>query len=101
MVGLETVAGLVITKLINEKKLNWLEAVELMSSAPARILDIPGGTLNEGEPADITVIDPNFDWIVNADDFKSLSRNTPYTGWQLKGKPVMTIVDGNIVYSAI
>ncbi len=101
MVGLETAVGLAITKLINENKLTWLEAVELMSSAPARILDIPGGTLNVGEPADITVIDPNFDWVVNADDFKSLSRNTPYAGMQLKGKPAMTIVDGNIVYSAI
>ena len=81
--------------------MTWVEAVEKLSTAPARILDIPGGTLNEGEPADITVIDPELEWIVNPNDFKSLSRNTPFAGWQLKGKAVMTIVDGNIVYSSI
>ncbi|UCE67921.1 MAG: dihydroorotase [Candidatus Zixiibacteriota bacterium] len=101
LIGLETALGLVITKLINEKILTWVEVVDRMSAAPARILDIPGGILNEGEPADITVIDPELEWIVNPNDFKSLSRNTPFAGWQLKGKAVMTIVDGNIVYSLI
>lgn len=101
LIGLETTVGLVITKLINEKILNWVEVVEKLSTAPARVLDIPGGTLNEGEPADITVIDPDLEWIVNPNDFKSLSRNTPFAGWQLKGKAVMTIVDGNTVYSSL
>ncbi len=101
MIGLETAVGLCVTKLIEGKKLTWLELVELMSSAPARILDIPGGTLEPGEAADITVINPDLDWVVNPDDFKSLSRNTPYSGWNLKGKPIMTIVDGTIVYSAM
>jgi dihydroorotase len=101
LVGLETAVGLAVTRLINKKVLNWVETVERMSTAPARILDIPGGTLNEGEPADITVIDPDLDWTVNPDDFKSLSHNTPFASWKLKGKTVMTIVDGNIVYSSL
>lgn len=101
LIGLETTLGLVITRLINKKVLSWVEAVKRMSTVPARILDIPGGTLNEGETADITIIDPDLEWTVNPDDFKSLSRNTPFAGWKLKGKAVMTIVDGNIVYSSI
>jgi dihydroorotase len=101
LIGLETTVGLVITKLINEKILTWVEVAEKLSTAPARILDIPGGTLSEGETADITVIDPGLEWIVNPNDFKSLSRNTPFAGWQLKGKAVMTIVDGNVVYSSL
>jgi dihydroorotase len=101
LIGLETALGLVITNLINENRLSWLDAVNRMSAAPARILDIPGGTLNEGEPADITVIDPELPWTVNPDDFKSLSRNTPFKGWELKGRAVMTIVDGNVVYSLL
>jgi len=101
LIGLETAVGLVIAKLINKKVLTWVEAVKKMSTAPARILDIPGGTLNEGDPADITIIDPELEWIVNPDDFKSLSRNTPFAGWKLKGKAVMTIVDGNVVYTSI
>jgi len=101
LVGLETAVGLMVTKLINEKILSWPELVHKMSTAPARILNIPGGTFDEGEPADITVIDPNYNWIVNPDDFKSLSKNTPFSGWQLQGKAVLTIVDGNIVYKQV
>lgn len=100
LIGLETAVGLVITKLINENRMSWVDMANRMSSAPARILDIPGGTLNEGEPADFTVIDPDLEWTVDPDNFKSLSRNTPFKGWKLKGKAVMTIVDGNVVYSA-
>jgi len=101
MIGLETAVGLAITRLIHKKNLTWIETVEKMSTAPARILDIAGGTLNEGEPADITVIDPDLQWTVNPGEFKSLSRNTPFAGWKLKGKAVMTIVDGNVVYSSL
>ena len=68
---------------------------------PARILNIPGGTLEEGAPADITVIDPSLEWVVDPDKFKSLSRNTPFAGWKLKGRAVMTIIDGNVAYSSL
>jgi dihydroorotase len=100
-VGLETAVGLVVTELINSKMLTWPQAVEKLSTAPSRILGIPGGSFEEGAPADFTVIDPDLEWEVNPDDFKSLSRNTPFAGWRLKGKAVMTIVDGNVVYSML
>ncbi len=101
MIGLETAVGLVATELVGKKVLTWPQAVHRLSTAPARILNIPGGTLEEGAPADITVIDPSLEWVVDPDKFKSLSRNTPFAGWKLKGKPVMTIVDGNIAYSSL
>ena len=100
-IGLETAVGLVVTELIHKDVLDWPSAVERLSVAPARILGIPGGTFDEGAPADFTIIDPDLEWEVNPDEFKSLSRNTPFVGWKLKGKTVMTIVDGNIVYSML
>lgn len=100
-VGLETAVGLVSTELVDKAFLDWPRAAEKLSSAPARILGVPGGGLEEGLPADLTIIDPGLQWIVNPEEFKSLSRNTPFAGWKLKGRAVMTIVDGNVVYSAL
>lgn len=100
-VGLETAVGLVATELIHKDVLDWASAVERLSAAPAKILGIPGGTFEEGAPADFTIIDPDLEWEVNPDEFKSLSRNTPFAGWKLKGKTVMTIVDGNIVFTML
>jgi dihydroorotase len=66
------------------------------SSAPARLLGIPGGSLEPGSPADLVVIDPHTEHIVSSERFYSLGRNTPFEGWRLKGYPVMTMVDGDI-----
>ena len=71
--------------------------VEKMSTNPARILGIETGLL-VGRPADITIIDPERSYRVNADNFRSLSRNTPFDGWDMKGKAVLTMVGGKIVY---
>lgn len=101
MIGLETAVGLVATELVGKKILTWPQAVYRLSTAAAKILNIPGGTLEEGAPADITVIDPSLEWTVDPDKFKSLSRNTPFAGWKLKGRAVMTIVDGDIAYSLL
>lgn len=101
LIGLETAVGLVAAELVGKKMLTWPQAAQRLSTAPAKILDIPGGTFEEGAPADITVIDPSLEWVVDPDKFKSLSKNTPFSGWKLKGKPVMTIVDGNIAYSSL
>ena len=65
-----------------------------MSLNPARILGVPGGTLTVGAPADLTLIDLNREWTVDAKTFASKSRNCPFHGWTLKGKAVMTIVGG-------
>jgi dihydroorotase len=101
IVGLETAVGLVVTELIEKKVLTWPQAVNRLSTAPAEILNLPGGKFEEGLPADITVIDPSQEWIVDPEKFKSLSRNTPFAGRKLKGRAVMTIVDGIVVHNII
>lgn len=100
MIGLETTVGLVVTELVAKKVLTWPQAVHKLSTAPAGILNLPGGTFDEGAPADITVINPSHEWTVDPEEFKSLSRNTPFAGRKLKGRAVMTIVDGVVVHNS-
>ena len=71
--------------------------VEYMSVNPAKLLQVPGGVLEVGADADITVIDPNKEWTVKGNELYTKSLFTPYEGITLKGKAVLTIVDGNIV----
>ena len=94
MLGLETALGLVITHLVKPGHLTLSQMVEKMSLAPARILGVPGGTLSVGEPADITVFDPEAEWTVDVSKFKSKSRNSVLGGVTLTGKPVITFVGG-------
>jgi dihydroorotase len=72
--------------------------VEMMSLNPAALLRLEAGTLAVGAAADITVIDPNLEWTVAPENFLSKSRNTPFAGMRLKGRAVLTIVAGEIVY---
>jgi dihydroorotase len=72
--------------------------VELLSSNPARILNLHGGALTEGALADITVLAPDLPFSVEPSKFRSRSRNTPFGGWQLKGGVAATIVAGRTVY---
>lgn len=95
IVGLETALGLSLG-LVQEGVLNHSDLIERLSLAPARILGLKKGTLSLGADADITIIDPGMRWRVNASDFKSRSRNTPFEGWDLTGKAVMTIVRGRM-----
>jgi dihydroorotase len=98
LVGLETALALVITKLIDTKTLTPGEAVEKLTSAPAKILNLAGkGTLKPGADADVVIVDPKAGWTVDAAKFASKSRNTPFNGWQLKGKVQFTIVAGKVV----
>ncbi len=73
------------------------DLIEKMSTGPARILGLENG-IRIGRPADITIIDPDITYKVDATKFQSLSRNSPFEGWQLKGKPVLTMVAGQFVY---
>jgi len=98
IVGLETALGLAITELVEKKVITLNQLVERMSCAPARAFNLPGGTLKPGTPADVTVFDPNAVWTVDPNRFYSLSRNTPFAGWQLRGRAVLTIVGGRIVW---
>ncbi len=98
MIGLETTLGLVKTFLIDKGYLSWADAIRKMTINPARILDLPGGNLSEGSPADITVIDPDRKWTVQADKFRSRSRNCPFIGRELSGQVAYTIMNGNLVF---
>jgi dihydroorotase len=99
LVGLETALGLVITELINKRILTWPQAIAKLTINPASILNLPGGRLKVGSPADITVIDPKASWIVDPSKFQSKSKNSPFGGKKLKGKVVCTLVDGKVMYS--
>jgi dihydroorotase len=95
IVGLESALGLTL-QLVKEGVLSLNEAIRKLSVNPAAIFKMEKGALSAGSDADITIIDPNLDWTVNASEFKSKSKNTPFDGWKLKGKAVQTIVGGRI-----
>lgn len=100
MIGLETALGLSL-KLVHDGILTMAQLIEKMSLHPARILRIPRGTLKEGVDGDVTVIDPDLFWKVRVDSFRSRSRNSPFHGWPLRGKAVMTIVGGEIHHNEL
>lgn len=95
--GVETALAIVL-KLVHEGRLTPLRAVEVMSTAPARIMGLEGGTLQAGRPAHITIIDPERGWKVDPEKMISKGKNTPFAGWELKGKAVITMVEGRIVW---
>ena len=86
-------------KLVRDGALSLYQLVEKMAANPARILGLDCG-LRAGAPADITILDPDLPHTVDAAEFQSLSRNTPFDGWRLTGAPVLTLVGGRIVYKA-
>jgi dihydroorotase len=98
VVGLETALGLVITKLIEPGHLDWPTALAKMTVNPARILGIDKGTLAIGADADVTIIDPAVRWVVNPAEFRSKSSNTPFGGWELKGRAETVIVGGKVKF---
>ena len=99
LIGLETTLGLVKTFLIDKGLLSWADAIRKMTIEPARILNLPGGSLAEGAAADITIIDPDKKWTVNPENFLSRSKNTPFKGYKLSGQADKTILGGKIVFS--
>jgi dihydroorotase len=88
IIGLETALGLVLTNLVHSGKMDWNTLIERMSIAPRKILRLPPAKIAVGEKANLTIIDPECEWTVKPEEFKSLSRNTPFKGWKLKGKAV-------------
>jgi dihydroorotase len=95
IVGLETALGLTL-KLVSEKCITLAEAIKRLSLNPARLMKLDKGTLSAGADADITIIDPDLEWTVDASHFKSRSKNTPFNGLKLKGRAIQTIVQGKI-----
>jgi len=99
IVGLETSLGVAFTELVAKNVIDLPTLIERMSCAPARSMGLPGGTLREGAPGDVTILDPAAEWTVDPAKFLSLSRNTPFAGWKLRGRAVRTIVGGAAAWS--
>lgn len=95
--GLETSLGIMLTDLYQAGKLDLKTIVSKMTWEPAKVLQLSAGTLNVGSPADVTVIDLNQEWTVEAQKFYTKGSHSPFVGRKLKGKAVMTFVDGNLV----
>jgi dihydroorotase len=99
--GLETALGLAISRLQRDHKIPLTRIVELFTAGPARVFDLRGrGSLARGNHADVTIFDAKKRWTFASARSRSLSRNTPFDGWQLTGKVVATIVSGRVVYRA-
>jgi dihydroorotase len=97
VVGLETALPL-STQLVRDGVIDLHRMVELLTCGPARALNLPVGTLEVGSDADITVIDPELKWTVDAQKLASKSKNTPFDGWDMQGAAVCTVVGGKAVY---
>lgn len=95
---LETAMACVGTYLVGERALDWSTAIDRMSTAPARIAGVPGGTLRPGTPADVVIIDPHQHWAVDASQFRSRCKSSPLDGHDLSCRVTMTIVDGIVRY---
>ena len=95
---LETALGLAIRELVQPGVLTLPQMIYRMSTRPAQVFNLVGGTLGVGAPADVVVFDPAMKWKVDAGHFCSKSRNTPFGGEELVGRALMTLVDGRIVF---
>lgn len=101
IIGLETSLGLTIAELVAPGILSLPQMVEKMSAAPARIVGLSNkGEIREGKDADLTIIDPDKEWIFSLEDIASKSKNTPFIGRKLKGTVEYTIYSGKVVYKA-
>ncbi len=99
IIGLETAVPLIITVLVKQNRFSYLQAFEKVTINPARILRLNAGTLSEGSPADVTVIDPEKEVLIDEDFILSHCKNTPFMGMRLNGSVEYTICGGRVVYS--
>lgn len=97
IVGLESALPLTL-ELVKEGVLTLPQAIRLLTCGPAQALGIPRGTLAAGVAADVTIIDPDLSWTLEADKLASKSKNTPFDGWIMKGAATHTLVAGKVVY---
>ena len=98
MIGLETALPLTL-QLVDQGVLSPLEAMGKLTCNPANIIGVDLGRLTPGLPADVTLFDPHQDFVVDVNQFRSKSRNSPFHGWKLRGKTVMVLRDGRIIFS--
>jgi dihydroorotase len=98
IIGLETAIGLTFETLVNPGYISLTKMIELFTTGPAHVLRLNRGTLAEGAPGDVTVIDPAREWTYDVNKSQSKSRNSPFHGSKFKGCAVTTIVGGKVVY---
>ncbi|MFD1447035.1 dihydroorotase [Oceanobacillus profundus] len=98
IVGLETAFPLLYTHLVETGKISLQQLVEWMTAKPADVFNLPYGSLEVGKVADITVVDLEKENVIDKDTFYSKGKNTPFDGWRVKGTPVVTMVEGKVVY---
>ena len=98
VIGLETSFAVSHTQLVLPGFINPLRLISLLSTNPAKILGCGGGTLQEGSPADVVIIDPQEVWVIGEKNFVSKAENTPFAGMKVKGRVCTTIADGKIIY---
>src|SRR5207248_2170129 len=94
IISLECALPLYAKALLEPGHVDWMRLIELMTIKPAQIVKLAKGTLKEGADADVTIIDPNMRWKIDAEHFSSKSRNCPFHGWEVSGRAVATIVGG-------
>lgn len=97
IIGLETFLPTCVKALIEPGHLTWPQMIAMMTLHPAQILGIDRGTLKPGAPADVTIIDPDREWTIDVNKFRSKSRNCPFGGWKVKGLAEQVIVGGRLV----
>lgn len=98
IIGLETALPLFMKALIEPRIIEWPRFIAALSTRPAELLGISGGTLRTGSPADVTIIDTEADWTIDPGKMRSRSRNTPFAGWRVRGRAALTMVSGEIRY---
>lgn len=98
IIGLETAFALGMTVLVEGGVLTLNQLIARLTSEPARIFNLPKGMLSVGADADVTIVDPTREWVVDARTFASKSRNTPFDGWKLRGEVLATIAGGKVVW---
>ena len=101
IIGLETAYAVTMTELVHKGHLTLPELISKFTKGPAELLNLPFGSITTGRTADVTILDPDREYTVNKNDFFSKSRNTPFDGYQAKGRVAATFVDGVCVYSLL
>lgn len=96
--GLDSLLPLAL-RLVDENILSLPELIRRLTSGPARILGLPAGTLAAGAAADVCIFNPEHNWILDTRSMRSQGHNTPFAGWELKGRTVHTLLGGRLVYS--
>ena len=99
VIGVEVMFPVLLNEFVHKRKFSYSWLLEKLTIKPARLLGLSGATLNVGEPADVCIFSDR-EWVIKAENFASISRNTPYDGWEVKGCVEMTLVDGKVVYSS-